>query len=252
MFILILLTGNIECIFALASYFKGAEWLHSATIAVEKIPCVVTPKYNGSVGRDEKLVIKFYVTIMNETCFFCRVNDYIKYGWDQCLVDPDHGANCRHKLSCLAAGNPQYSSLKILDALPDVSDPEWTTKLYKLPKVTFGTIFDFLVDQRILFKKVSHLESIADRRADMLANQEEDAHSSTEDTPKLSNDRLLGVPVEYTRTLGKAYRFYKDGHVQQVKYHPMPLQNDHICITAKVLPSMKKNRMYKVVIVIIM
>ena len=135
MFILFLLTGNLECIFALAS------WLHSATVAVQKIPCVVTPKYN--------------------------------------------------------------------------------------------------------------LESIADRRADMLANQEEDTHSSTEkDTHKLSNDRLLGVPVEYARTLEKAYRFYKDGYVQQVKYHPMPMQNDHICINAKVLPSMKKNQMYKIVIVI--
>ena len=60
---------NLECIFVLASYFKGAEWLHSTTVAVKKIPCVVTPKYNGSVGRDEKLVIKFYVTIINETCF---------------------------------------------------------------------------------------------------------------------------------------------------------------------------------------
>jgi len=113
---------------------------------------------------------------MNEACMYlCRVNDYIKYGWDQCLVDPDHGANCRRKLRCLAAGNPQYSSLKILDALPDVSDPEWTTELAKLPKVTFGTIFDFLVDRRVFFRNVSHLESIADRRADMLANEEEEA-----------------------------------------------------------------------------
>ena len=109
-------------------------------------------------------------------------------------------------------------------------------------------MISWLTEEHFL-KKVSHY--IADRRADILAKQEEDAHSSTEeDTPKLSNDRLLGVPVEYTRTLEKAYRFYKDGHVQQVKYHPIPMQDDHICITAKVLPSMKKNWMYKVVIVI--
>ena len=96
--------------------------------------------------------------------YFYRVNDYLKYGWDQCLVDPDQGANCRQKLSSLASGNPKYSSLKIPDALPDVSDSEWTTELYKLPKVTFGTIFDCLVDRRVLFKRVNHLESIADKR----------------------------------------------------------------------------------------
>jgi len=186
------------------------------------------------------------ITTTNKTCMYlCRVNDYIKYGWDQCLVDPDHGANCRCKLSCLASGNPQYSSPKILDALPDVSDPEWTTRLYKL---TFGTIFDFLVDRRVFFRKVSHLESIADRRADILANEEEG--TVVEETNELSNDRLLGVPVESTRTLEKAYCFYKDGHVQQVKYHPMPKQDDHICITAMVLPSMKKNHMCRVVIII--
>jgi len=85
--------------------------------------------------------------------YFYRANDYLKYGWDQCLIDPDQGANCRRKSSSLASGNLKCSSLKILDALPDVSDSEWTTKSYKLPKVTFGTILDCLVDQRVLFKK---------------------------------------------------------------------------------------------------
>jgi len=94
---------------------------------------------------------KMSITTMNKTCMYlCRVNDYIKYGWDQCS---DHGANCERKLSCLASGNPQYSSLKILDALPDVSDPEWSTRLYKVLKVTFGTIFDFLVDWRVFLER---------------------------------------------------------------------------------------------------
>ena len=57
----------------------------------------------------------------------------------------------------------------------------------------------------------------------MLANEEEGVHPSVGE--EMSNDRL---PVEYTRTLGKSYHFYKDGHVQQVKYHPMPKQDDHI------------------------
>lgn len=183
---------------------------------------------------------------------FCRVNYYIKYGWDQYLVDPDQGANCRRKLSSLAGRNPQCLSFKLLEALPGVNDPQWTTRLYKLPKVTFGTIYDFLVDRKVLLKQVSYLESIADRRAELLSNpEEEDAHNYTEeDKHKLNDDRVLGIPVEYTRTLEKAYRFFKDGHVQQVKYHSMPKQKDHICIVANVLPSMKKDRIYEVVIVI--
>lgn len=91
-------------------------------------------------------------------------------------------------------------------------------------RVTFGTIYDFLVDRKVLLKQVSYLERIADRRAALLTNpEEEDAHSYIEeDKHKLNDDRLLGVPVEYTRTLKNAYRFFKDGHVQKVKYHSMP------------------------------
>ena len=106
-----------------------------------------------------------------------------------------------------------------------MSDPQWTTKLCKLPKITFGTIYDFLVDRKVLLKKVSYLESIADRRAELLANPEE------ENIQRCNDDNILGVPVEYTRTFDKAYHFFKDGHIQchnsmitfvllQKYYHP--------------------------------
>ena len=58
------------------------------------------------------------------------------------------------------------------------------------------------------------------------------------------------VRVEYTRTLDKAYRFYKVGHVQNIKYHPMPSVSGYVCIAATVLLSMKKDRIYHVAIVI--
>ena len=160
------------------------------------------------------------------------------------MIDPDQGVNSRHKLTSLAAKCPDSLPFKLLQAVPDVSDPEWTTKLCKLPKITFGTIYDFLVDRKVLLKKVSDLESVADRRAELLCNPE------MGDICVIHNDRTLGVPVEYTRTLEKAYRFFKDGHVQEVKYHLMPKQDDHICIVSKVLPSMKKDRVYNVVIII--
>jgi len=89
-------------------------------------------------------------------------------------------------------------------------------------------------------------------RADIVTDQENDAGSSMDEdsSREPSNNRLLGVLVEYTRTLEKANCFYEDGHVQKVKFYPMPKQSDHICITANVLPSKKKHRMYKVVIII--
>ena len=58
------------------------------------------------------------------------------------------------------------------------------------------------------------------------------------------------MPTEYTRTLDKAYRFFQDGHIQDVKFHPMKNMEDFVCIAAKVLPSMRKDRVYIVTIVI--
>ena len=59
---------------------------------------------------------------------------------------------------------------KLLQAVPDISDPEWTTNLFKLPKITFESIYDVLVDRKVLLKKVSDLESVTDSRAELLCN----------------------------------------------------------------------------------
>ena len=53
-----------------------------------------------------------------------------------------------------------------------------------------------------------------------------------------SCDESNTVPIEYTRTLDKAYRFFQDGHVQNIKYHPMPEIPYHVCVSAVVLPRM--------------
>ena len=113
------------------------------------------------------------------------------------MIDPDQGVNSRHKLTSLAAKCPDSLPFKLLQAVPDVSDSEWTTKLCKLPKITFGTIYDFLVDRKVLLKNVSDLESVTDRRAELLCNPEKG------DTYVFHNDRTLDIPVEFTRTLEK-------------------------------------------------
>lgn len=52
--------------------------------------------------------------------------------------------------------------------------------------------------------------------------------------------------IGYTCTLDKAYCSFQDGHVQNIRYHPIPSQQDYVCIGESVLPSMKKNKMYSV------
>ena len=49
--------------------------------------------------------------------------------------------------------------------------------------------------------------------------------------------------AESTRTLKKAFRFFHDGHVQKIRLHPG--EGSRCFITASVLPSMCKDRIYK-------
>ena len=56
----------------------------------------------------------------------------------------------------------------------------------------------------------------------------------------------LYVHTEYTRTLDKGYRFFQDGHVQNIKCHPMPRKPDFVCVASTVLPPMRKDCIYHV------
>ena len=172
--------------------------------------------------------------LMMNFCTF-RVEFYIRYGWDHLLVDPDQGVNVQKKLTNVAAQQPGSLSYTIFQSLPKPGDPLWTKQLVQqLPMITFSTIYKFLVDRKIVLSKVSYLESIADERA------EKSMQNDVEDDGVLSCEENSGIPTEYTRTLDKAYPFFKDGHIQDIKFHPMPHLRDFICIIAKVLPSMRK------------
>ena len=110
----------------------------------------------------------------------------------------------------------------------------------KLPKITFSTIYKFSVERKVLRKKVSCMENLADVRAEMSV-QKGNIQQSVEDKY---------VQTEYTRTLDKGYRFFKDGHVQDLKCHPMPHMSDFDCVASTVLPSMKRDSVYHVNIVV--
>jgi len=84
-----------------------------------------------------------------------------------------------------------YYLLKCL-LLPD--DLQWTKQLQNIPTITFNTIYDFLVDRKILLKKVSHLESATNDKEQM-SNDEE---GSCQDE-KNHGMNSLNICVPWTR-----------------------------------------------------
>jgi len=78
------------------------------------------------------------------------VEFYIRYGWNDFLVDPDRGLNVQKKLTNVVAQQQGSLLYQIFKSLPKPEDTLWTKQLVQLPRVTFITIY---------------LESIADIRA---------------------------------------------------------------------------------------
>ena len=139
------------------------------------------------------------------------------------MIDPDDGENVQRKLKGTASIHNTYDAF-LLPSIPPANDPQWTKTLYKAPKVTFGTIFKFLVDRKVLLKKTAYVENISEKRESYAINK-------------------VGERIgSYTRTLDKAYRFFQDGHVQNVRFHPMTNKPNYVCIGADVLPSTKKGK----------
>ena len=56
-----------------------------------------------------------------------RVCEYIKYGWDIFLIDPDGGANVLHKLQ----ENAIRSNVNLLQSIPKPTDKLWSKQIYK-------------------------------------------------------------------------------------------------------------------------
>jgi len=148
-----------------------------------------------------------------------RVCDYIKYGWDVLLIDPDGGANIQRKLQSTSA----HADTAVLQSIPKSNDVHWSKQIYCIPKITFGTIFDFLVDCKVLARKANYIDDATEKRDSSLLHRQ--------DENKLSSADAAGDPIVYTRTLDKAYRFFQDGHVQKVRYHPMSEQHLYWCIS---------------------
>ena len=94
------------------------------------------------------------ILILFSVVVLCRVCDFIKYGWDMFLVDPDGGANVQNKLTETAV-NSRPGDIALLQSIPKVNDSLWTKEIYKAPKVTFSSIYKFLVERKMFFKRLS-------------------------------------------------------------------------------------------------
>lgn len=128
---------------------------------------------------------------------------------------PDKEANIRCKLA--ASQHPKSLTSKLLCSFPSEDDPTVVKQTVQIPEILF------LVDLKVLLKRVSYLECVADKRAEEIQKGDcTDAEmvDAPEDQCEVRSrpPSNVYVPVEYTRTLDKAYRFYKDGHVQEIRY----------------------------------
>jgi len=124
----------------------------------------------------------------------------------------------------------ELDSVRLLKSLPKPDDPLWMKSLIDIPQISFGAIFKFSVERKVPRKKINYLEDLVGFRAHM---------SWQEDSSKEST-RELCMQTEYTRMLDKAYRFFHEGYVQDLKCHLRSHMEDMVCVVARVLASMKK------------
>ena len=87
-----------------------------------------------------------------------RVCYYIKYGWDVFLIDWNKRPK---KITCY---KQRTFGCKLIQLVPKANDVHWTKDLHKSPKVTFNTIHEFLVECKVLLKKVVHIECVLEKR----------------------------------------------------------------------------------------
>jgi len=75
-------------------------------------------------GKKPELIDRYdpaLVIIIEYSWLFCRVCNYIKYGWDLFLVDPDGGVNVQNKLKGTFIDKKSESSI-LLQTIPNVKD----------------------------------------------------------------------------------------------------------------------------------
>ena len=158
----------------------------------------------------------------------CRVKEYIHMDLDMIIIDPDKGANIARKLDRLQKSGVSDEVHTNLRTSPELPKTGWTSNLAELPFVTFATLYQHFVEQPI---------------NTILMGDDAENSGSSED---FESDESKDEYIPSFRGLGKGYRFFKDGHVQCIEFHPLPARTDLCFVRAKILPSMVKNKKYAV------
>ena len=76
------------------------------------------------------------------------------------MIDPDGGVNMKQKLQ----ESPMNVETIFLQCIPKSNDTQWSKEIYRIPKVTFSTIYQFLVEHKVLVKKADCIDDIIERR----------------------------------------------------------------------------------------
>ena len=52
---------------------------------------------------------------------------------------------------------PSSTETVLLQSIPKANDSHWSKEIYKIPKITFSTIYQFLVERKALVQKADML-----------------------------------------------------------------------------------------------
>ena len=113
-----------------------------------------------------------------------------------------------------------HSNLEFAASFPDNG---WSKSLKKLPNILFATIYQHFMEKSI--EVMLGLQTCNDPNGSNPASSQSDFSS------------FQGIM--------KGYRFFKDGHVQDIEFHDGHGDSSQYCfVHCKVLPSMKKTQPY--------
>lgn len=161
-----------------------------------------------------------------------RVSSYIQEGLDKRIIDPDGGQNVERKRQKLVeSGLASLTGHSNLDCAVAFPDENWSKSLRNLPNISFGTIYHHFME----------------RSLEVMLGLETKPTSSQ----SAASDSASSQSTDFTsfRGIMKGYRFFKDGHVQEIEFHDAhgsSSSTSYCFVRCKVLPSMKKTQPYRV------
>ena len=194
------------------------------------------------------------------------MNAYINSGMADRIVDPDNGANVAAKADRLRAAGVKSLNLQCVPPYPDAG---WEKKLSEMPKFTFRTITEHFLERNVRDVVTGHsfIDTVAvdTVEASAACGSTEDDHDDPDEVASAAEEPVSGAASSVIdslssddgddddidtfrsfRGLAKGYRFFRSGHIQDIQHNRLPQHPGYCYIRCTVLPSMRKDRRYKV------